>query len=183
VALVGVAATLAVVVSSDDEPEAVVVAPGLGQMGGGMMGDGATGVSVGPVTSMGEAASRVHDWLEQSGFNGLRTGEVMAFSNGYYAAVETPEGSGAFELLLGPTTGWLSPEPGPNMMWNTEYGMMQGRYGGGTTGGGMMGGGMMGGGSTGGGMMGRWVKYGSRRRLRCAGARDRRRLAGRSAPW
>jgi len=89
---------------------------------------------------MADAAARIDRWLAESGFEGLHTAEVMAFSNGYYAAVAAENGQGAFELLLDPATGWISPEPGPNMMWNTEYGMMQGRLGG------MMGGGMMGGG-------------------------------------
>jgi hypothetical protein len=69
----------------------------------------------------------------------------MAFSNGYYVAVATGGGEDAVELLVDPATGWISPEPGPSMMWNTDYGMMQGRYGGTMMGGGMMGGAPLGG--------------------------------------
>jgi hypothetical protein len=30
---------------------------------------------------------------------------------------------GAFELLVDPYSGVITPEPGPNMMWNLKYGM------------------------------------------------------------
>ncbi|MDQ1280233.1 MAG: hypothetical protein QG670_1496, partial [Thermoproteota archaeon] len=36
----------------------------------------------------------------------------------------------AFELLVDKSTGRIAPEPGPNMMWNTKYGMMGGMMGG-----------------------------------------------------
>lgn len=156
-ALIGVAVTLAVVATDDDET--VVVAPGLGMMGvagyggmmagGGMMGGGlgAQG-NVEPVESMQEAASRVESWLADAGFDGFQVAEVMAFSNGYYIAVDDAAGKGAFELLLDPATGWIAQEPGPSMMWNTEYGLMGGRFGssmmGGGFGGMMLGPGMMG---------------------------------------
>ena len=149
VALLGVVAMLGVVVATDDEPEAVVVAPGLGMSAGfGGMMDGMSGAfgttTVKPVDTMADAARRVDAWLEESGFESMSAAEVMAFSSGYYVAVESDEGRGAFELIVDPATGWITPEPGPNMMWNTEYGMMQGRYGGGMMGDGMMGGGMLG---------------------------------------
>ncbi len=37
---------------------------------------------------------------------------------------EKSSGIGAFEALIDPYTGTLYSEPGPNMMWNTRYGMM-----------------------------------------------------------
>ena len=55
----------------------------------------------------------------------LALGEIMIFSNHAYAQVlDSETGQGAFELLVDPTTGNVFPEPGPNMMWNTQYGMM-----------------------------------------------------------
>jgi hypothetical protein len=41
-------------------------------------------------------------------------------------------GTGAMELLINKPSGQVYPEPGPNMMWNTKYGMMfgSGGYGG-----------------------------------------------------
>src|SRR5215204_1865811 len=88
------------------------------------------------------------------GDSNLEVVDVMEFTNNYYAQVrESDTGIGAMELLIDKRTGWVRPEPGPNMMWNTKYGMMGGR--------GMMGPngdsdrGMMGpGGHNGGGMMG-----------------------------
>jgi hypothetical protein len=88
---------------------------------------------------------RASAWLRDRGFGGYRVAEVMAFTNNDYIAVEDSAGHGAFELLSGPRGEWLMLEPGPNMMWNTRYGMMRGE------GWGMMGGsgqGMMGGQST-----------------------------------
>jgi len=93
----------------------------------------------------------------------LRVGEVMRFTNHYYAELEERDGRLATEVLVEPETGAVYLEYGPAMMWNTRYGMMSdfrlresgGMMGGGS--GGMMGGGMMGGGSggmMGGGMMG-----------------------------
>src|SRR5215203_6100216 len=83
----------------------------------------------------------------------LEVGEVMEFSNNYYAEVEEKDtGIGAMELLINRPGNRVYQEPGPNMMWNTKYGMMSGSggYGGmmGQGGRGMMGpngGGMMGG--------------------------------------
>lgn len=85
---------------------------------------------------------RANAWLRARGFDGLEGAEVMAFTRNDYVAVEDANGHGAFELISGPRGEWLMPEPGPNMIWNTRYGMMGGL--------GMMGGstqGMMGGNS------------------------------------
>jgi hypothetical protein len=38
-------------------------------------------------------------------------------------------GTGAMELLINKPSGQVYPEPGPNMMWNTKYGMMSGSGG------------------------------------------------------
>ena len=67
----------------------------------------------------------------------LALAEVMEFENNFYAIIaEKSTGKGAFELLVNRYTGAVTPEPGPNMMWNTKYGHVAGF-------GGMMGG-MMG---------------------------------------
>jgi hypothetical protein len=57
----------------------------------------------------------------------LRVGEVMQFSNGYYAELLTPDGKGATEVLIDPGSGIVQLEFGPAMMWNTAYGMMPAR--------------------------------------------------------
>jgi len=59
----------------------------------------------------------------------LQVSEVMEFTDNYYAVViETSSNRGAMELLIDPYTGVATPEPGPNMMWNTQYSPM-GRMG------------------------------------------------------
>jgi len=74
--------------------------------------------------------------------------EIMEFENNFYVIYyEKDTGMGAFEMLIWkrtPTTsmmgsgmgmnggmmaGVITPEPGPNMMWNTKYGMMRGMMG------------------------------------------------------
>lgn len=53
--------------------------------------------------------------------------EVMGFTyNFYFIVKEKSTGNGAFELLVDRYTGYVHPEPGPNMMWNTKYGHMGG---------------------------------------------------------
>src|SRR3990170_4461360 len=112
-----------------------------------MMGYAANGGA--PVNSLADAkrqAKRFADRLD------LEVGEVMRFSNHYYAELEEKDGRPATEVLVDPATGAVFLEYGPAMMWNTRYGMMSDfRL---RDGGGMMGGGMTGGSATNGGMMG-----------------------------
>ena len=54
----------------------------------------------------------------------------MEFEFNLYALIEESDtGKGAFELLVDPFSGAVRPEIGPNMMWNTKYGMMGTRSG------------------------------------------------------
>lgn len=48
---------------------------------------------------------------------------VYSNSNYYFSITEEETGKGAMELLVNPITGDVYPEYGPNMMWNTKYGM------------------------------------------------------------
>lgn len=51
--------------------------------------------------------------------------EVMEFAWNFYAEVEEEDtGIHALELLVDKYSGEVYPEMGPNMMWNTKYGMM-----------------------------------------------------------
>ncbi len=107
---------------------------GSGMMGGyyggpGMMGGwwGATPQNQGNPISLGQATTNVQNYLTNTGNSDLTLGEVMEFQYNFYALVkEKSTGIGAFELLVDRYTGAISPEPGPNMMWNTKYGMMGG---------------------------------------------------------
>ena len=96
---------------------------------GGMMGGflGAGGGDIG----MDRAVAAAQSAASYRG-SGLAVDEVIEFSNGYYASIrEKSTGVGAFEILIDRATGRVTREPGPDMMWNTRYGVM---------GGGMMGG-------------------------------------------
>ena len=121
----------------------------------GMMGmmSGFSGLSdVDPLT-VAEVETAVTNYLSTLSQDNLTLGEIMIFSNHAYAQIlDSDSGLGAFEVLVDPTTGNVFPEPGPNMMWNTQYGMMSG-LGGGMMGSNMMGSGMMGNNMMGNGMM------------------------------
>ncbi|MCA9869211.1 MAG: hypothetical protein H6649_07320 [Caldilineae bacterium] len=126
---------------------------GHGMMGGGMMYPGWSGNCTGGAFSpaqcpawgdavpggtrltMGDAEAIAAQYLANYGNDDLQVAEIMQFSQNFYVEVhEASTGIGAMELLIDPYTGAVHPEPGPNMMWNTKYGhmngmgMMGGRY-------------------------------------------------------
>ena len=109
---------------------------------------------------LSEARTAFEQAVSNSGNSNLEVKDVMEFANNYYAQVrESDTDIGAMELLIDKRTGRLYPEPGPNMMWNTKYGMMSGQGGmlspdNGGSYGGMMGPNAPGGPNGGGGMMG-----------------------------
>jgi hypothetical protein len=75
--------------------------------------------------SLDQAQKDVQTYIDRIGNSGLAIDEVMEFQNNFYAVVkEKSSGVGAFEVLINKTNGVVTPEPGPNMMWNTKYGMM-----------------------------------------------------------
>jgi hypothetical protein len=122
----------------------------MSRYGSGMMGYAASGAGE-PVRDLARAKRQAERFADQLG---LRVGEVMRFTNNYYAELVEQNGRLATEVLVEPASGAVYLEYGPAMMWNTRYGMMsdfRSRDSGGMMGGGMMGGGMMGGP---GGMMG-----------------------------
>ncbi|MDW7978107.1 MAG: hypothetical protein RMH74_04815 [Candidatus Caldarchaeum sp.] len=81
------------------------------------------GGQTGPRLTIQQAVDVLERYVAGLGQN-LRLHEVMEFQRNFYAVVvERDSGVGAFELLVNPYTGSVSPEPGPNMMWNTKYGM------------------------------------------------------------
>jgi hypothetical protein len=88
-----------------------------------------------PIT-IDQAADAVQGYLNAYCGGRLTLTEVMDFAWNYYAEVEEKDtGIHAMELLIDKYTGRVSPEMGPNMMWNTKYspmGGMMGNYGGGS---------------------------------------------------
>ena len=94
-------------------------------MGPGMMGPGGPYRSGGQRITFDQAVNIVENYL--SNRTDLKVNEIMEFSYNFYVEfAEKDTGIGAFEALIDPFTGDLYPEPGPNMMWNTKYGMMSG---------------------------------------------------------
>ena len=56
----------------------------------------------------------------------LTVKQIEEYTNNFYVQInEKSTGKGAFELLVDKTSGSIFPEMGPNMMWNTKYGMMR----------------------------------------------------------
>lgn len=118
--------------------------PGGGGHAPGMMGPGhgpgyGWNTPAGGPVNIDGAADRVRDILLARGYTDLVVEEVMEFSNHFYVLVkEKSTGLGASEWII-ERNGFLHPEPGPNMMWNTKYGHMGGAGGWGIMGRGMMG--------------------------------------------
>ena len=96
-------------------------------MTGGFNPGGLTG-SGGPVSGNPISSERAVGIAQQTaaGYSSrtLTVDEVMEFQNNFYVSIkEQDSGIGAFELLINRNSGAVSPELGPNMMWNTAYGM------------------------------------------------------------
>ncbi|MDR7416420.1 MAG: hypothetical protein QN193_05520 [Armatimonadota bacterium] len=86
------------------------------------------GTGPGPAT-LEAAADLVRQELARWGYTDLAPKEVMEFTNHFYVlVVERDTGKGAMELIV-ERDGFVHPEPGPNMMWNTKYGHMGGMMG------------------------------------------------------
>jgi hypothetical protein len=98
----------------------------LGAGAGGMMGAwGAQGTPSGKTITLDQAQQDVQAYLTRLGNPDLAIDEVMEFQNNFYAIVEEQStGTGAFELLVNKVTDAVFPEYGPDMMWNTKYGLM-----------------------------------------------------------
>ncbi len=104
-----------------------------------MYGGWGGGTGTGTPISLDQAIEAARRYLTAYGNPDPSTGsgqaltltEVMEFTSNFYAEVkEKSTGIHAFELLINRYTGAVSPEPGPNMMWNTKYGHMGGLMGG-----------------------------------------------------
>jgi hypothetical protein len=89
-----------------------------------MFGGAAIPTNAQPI-NFDKAVEGVQNYLKAYNNPDLALAEVMEFNNNFYAVVtDKSTGAGAFELLVNRYTGYVTPEPGPNMMWNTQYGHM-----------------------------------------------------------
>jgi len=91
--------------------------------GYGMMGNGYgyNTTSLTPLT-VDQAYQAGGEYLAGLNNPDLKIAEVMVFdNNAYLRVVEQSTGIGAFELLVDPYSLAVTPEHGPNMMWNLKY--------------------------------------------------------------
>jgi len=74
--------------------------------------------------SFDAAKNRAKQYVTQYFGEDLEIHEIMEFSNNFYVLIqEKSTGVNAFELLVDRYSGGVTPEPGPNMMWNSKYQM------------------------------------------------------------
>lgn len=74
-----------------------------------------------PITQ-DEAMRNMQSFARQYGPN-MEVDDFMAFSSNYYGVVkDTNTSQDIAEVLVDRYSGFAYPEPGPNMMWNTQYG-------------------------------------------------------------
>jgi hypothetical protein len=90
--------------------------------GSGMVGEWPSGST--STLTIDDAHEAVEAYVASLGHPELKVAEVMEFEYNYYAIVEEADTEiGAMELLIDKWSGAVGPEMGPNMMWNTRYGM------------------------------------------------------------
>ena len=99
---------------------------GCGGSGSGM-GPGMMGWSTAPLSgtlTIEQARDAVEQYVAGLGYPNLEVVEVMEFERNFYAIVQESDTSiGAMEVLVDKASGVAGPEMGPNMMWNSRYGM------------------------------------------------------------
>jgi len=110
---------------------------GGGMMGGLGNGNGFRGMMgsygyTAPITTSGSqlsinnAVTIAQNYVASIGNPDLVVKQVEEYTANFYVQVnDKSTGNGAFELLINKYTGSIYPEMGPNMMWNTQYGMMR----------------------------------------------------------
>jgi hypothetical protein len=100
---------------------------GPGMMGGGMMG-GWRGYGYAPNAtpiSLDQAVTSAKQYVAGLNNSDLVLAEIEEYSANFYGVVrEKSTGMNAFQFLIDKYTGAISPEYGPNMMWNTKYSPM-----------------------------------------------------------
>ena len=80
-----------------------------------------TGTTATPLT-ITQAAEIAKTYVASLNNPDLTVKQIEEYTNNFYVPVtQVSTGNGAFELLINKATGIVTPEPGPNMMWNTQY--------------------------------------------------------------
>ena len=101
---------------------------GPGMMGYGMMGQGMTGgmgmMAIYTADSRPVAEADAHTRATAFAnrfYPGTTIGDFMEFSLNYYVELRDASNTSVAEVLVDRYTGTVTPEPGPNMVWNTGY--------------------------------------------------------------
>jgi hypothetical protein len=114
-------------------PPTTIIAPGYapygsmgGMMGGMMMGRWGYGATYPSTTTsqltINQAAQIATTYVTSLNSPDLKVTQVEEYTANFYVQVnEQSTGYGAFQLLINKVTGVVTPEMGPNMMWNTKY--------------------------------------------------------------
>lgn len=78
-----------------------------------------------------EALKIMQNFARKYSSNNTEIEDFMVFSSNYYAVLKDPStGQYIAEILVDRYSGSAYPEPGPNMMWNTNYGAGRAQTGG-----------------------------------------------------
>ncbi len=99
---------------------------GQGGMMGGMMGGYGYGYGPNaPAISVDQAVKNAQLYVASYNNPDLQLVEVEEYTGNFYGVVrEKSTGIYAFQILINKYNGAVSPEMGPNMMWNTKYSPM-----------------------------------------------------------
>lgn len=93
----------------------------MGGLFGIFSGSPTTQTSTTPLT-ISQATQIATTYVDSLNNPDLAVTQIEEYTNNFYVvASEKSTGTGAFELLINKITGIVTPEPGPNMMWNTKY--------------------------------------------------------------
>ncbi len=99
----------------------------IGRLGLGGYGNITPYAYTGTQLNITTAETIAQNYVAALGNPDLTVKQIEEHQANYYIQVnEQSTGNGAFELLINKYTGSIYPEMGPNMMWNTKYGMMRG---------------------------------------------------------
>jgi hypothetical protein len=81
------------------------------------------GQTQGTAITIDQAVTIANNYLASRNNPDLAIDEVEEYSQNFYVLFyEKSTGLGAYEMIINKYTGQISPEMGPNMMWNTKYG-------------------------------------------------------------
>ncbi len=111
-------------------PATIIQTPGYGTYGGWggcMMGRWGYGTnypttSTATVLTINQAGQIATTYVTSLNNLDLKVTQVEEYTGNFYVQVgEISTGNGAFQLLINKVAGVVTPEMGPNMMWNTKY--------------------------------------------------------------